>query len=113
MILVDTSAWLSLHDEDDRHHAAAALIWRRLMTEQAALCSTVYVRLETWSLLQARFGLEPVRRFDRAHLPVVDWLEVSETRFAPAKPLGHVSYTHQLRPKILTLYHRSHAAPIV
>lgn len=87
MILVDTSAWLSLHDEDDRHHAAAALIWRRLMTEQAALCSTVYVRLETWSLLQARFGVEAVRRFDRAHVPVVDWLEVSEARFATAKTL--------------------------
>jgi predicted nucleic acid-binding protein len=87
VILVDTSAWLSLHDEDDRHHAAAAAIWWRLMTERAALCSTAYIRLETWSLLQARFGVEAVRRFDRAHLPVVDWLEVSEARFATAKTL--------------------------
>ena len=45
MILVDTSAWLSLHDEDDRHHDAAAAIWWRLMTERAALCSTAYIRL--------------------------------------------------------------------
>lgn len=87
MILVDTSAWLSLHDEDERHHAAAAAIWRRLMTEQAALCSTVYVRLETWSLLQSRFGLEAVRRFDQAHVPVVEWMEVSAARFTTAKTL--------------------------
>jgi len=87
VILVDTSAWLSLHDEDDQHHAAAARIWDRLMTERAALCSTVYIRLETWSLLQARFGLEAVRRFDRAHLPVVDWWEVPADRFATAKTL--------------------------
>jgi predicted nucleic acid-binding protein len=60
VILVDTSAWLSLHDEDDRHHDAAAAIWWRLMTERAALCSTAYIRLETWSLLQARFGVEAV-----------------------------------------------------
>jgi predicted nucleic acid-binding protein len=57
VILVDTSAWLSLHDEDDRHHAAAAAIWWRLMTERAALCSTAYIRLKTGSLLQARFGV--------------------------------------------------------
>ncbi|MEN9812804.1 MAG: hypothetical protein RL479_1490, partial [Verrucomicrobiota bacterium] len=32
-----------------------------LMTEQAALCSTAYIRLETWSLLQARFGVRKHR----------------------------------------------------
>ena len=61
VVFVDTSAFISLLDEDDEHHAAAAATWRRLLNEHTVLRSTDYVRVETWSLLQARFGLEAVR----------------------------------------------------
>ena len=87
VVFVDTSAFISLLDEDDERHAAAAATWRRLLNEHTVLRSTDYVRVETWSLLQARFGLEAVRKFDRAYLPVVEWLHVSEAQFATAKTL--------------------------
>jgi uncharacterized protein len=87
VVFVDTSALLSLFDEDDGHHGAAVAAWTRLLNERAELCSTNYVRLETWSLLQARFGLEAVRTFDLAYLPVVEWRQVSEAQFAAAKTL--------------------------
>ena len=87
VVFVDTSAFINLLDEDDEHHAAAAATWHHLLNEQAVLRSTDYVRVETWSLLQARFGLEAVRKFDRFYLPVVEWLHVSEPQFAAAKTL--------------------------
>jgi predicted nucleic acid-binding protein len=87
VVFVDTSAFLSLFDEDDGHHASAVATWRRLLQERTTLCSTDYVRLETWSLLQARFGLEAVRTFDLAYLPVIEWCHVSEVQFAAAKTL--------------------------
>lgn len=87
VVFVDTSAFLSLFDEDDEHHAAAVATWRRLLNERAELYSTDYVRVESWSLLQARFGLEAVRKFDLAYLPVVEWLHISAAQFAAAKTL--------------------------
>ena len=81
VVFVDTSALLSLFDEDDGHHASAVATWLRLLQERTTLCSTDYVRLETWSLLQARFGLEAVRTFDLAYLPVIEWRHVSEVQF--------------------------------
>ena len=87
VVFVDTSAFINLLDEDDEHHAAAAATWLRLLNEHASLRSTDYVRVETWSLLQARFGMEAVRKLDRSYLPVVDWLHVTEPQFAAAKTL--------------------------
>lgn len=87
VVFVDTSAFITLLDEDDGGYATAVTTWLRLLNEHAALRSTDYVRVETWSLLQARFGLAAVQKFDRSYLPVVEWLHVSESQFAAAKTL--------------------------
>jgi len=87
VVFVDTSAFINLLDEDAGDHAAAAATWLRLLNEQATQRSTDYVRLETWALLQARFGMDAVRKFDRSYLPVVEWLHVTEPQFAAAKTL--------------------------
>ena len=82
---VDTSALLALVDVAEQRHREAVAIWHRLVDERARLVTTDYVRLEAWSLVQARFGLAHVSRLDRELLPLIDLRHVTESQFAIAK----------------------------
>jgi predicted nucleic acid-binding protein len=82
---VDTSALLALVDVAEQRHREAVAIWHRLVDERARLVTTDYVRLEAWSLVQARFGLAHVSRLDRELLPLIDLHHVTESQFAIAK----------------------------
>jgi predicted nucleic acid-binding protein len=82
---VDTSALLALIDVAEQRHREAVTIWHRLVDERARLLTTDYVRLEAWSLVQARFGLADVARLDRELLPLIDLHHVTEPQFAVAK----------------------------
>ena len=85
MTFVDTSALLALIDVAEQRHREAVTIWHRLVDELARLVTTDYVRLEAWSLVQARFGLADVARLDRELLPLIDLHHVTEPQFAAAK----------------------------
>ncbi len=82
---VDTSALLALIDVAELRHREAVTTWHRLMDEKAHLLTTDYVRLEAWSLVQARFGLADVGRLDRELLPLIHLHHVTESQFAAAK----------------------------
>ena len=58
---VDTSALLAVLHRSDRNHTRAARTWKDLLEQDRDLVSTNYVLLETFALLQNRFGLSAVR----------------------------------------------------
>lgn len=74
---VDTSAFLSVLDCDDRHHAAAKRKWRSLIETEAVLVTTNYVLIETIALVQNRLGLEALRSLNEDIVPLlgVEWVD--------------------------------------
>jgi predicted nucleic acid-binding protein len=76
MVFLDTSAILSVLDADDQHHAEADAIWQRLLASDEKLCSTNYVLIETFALVQRRLGMEAVRAMEREIIPLleVSWM---------------------------------------
>lgn len=66
-VFVDTSALLALLVSDDRRHADARRAFEQLERGLTALCSSSYVLVESYALLQRRLGLEAVRMM-REHL---------------------------------------------
>ncbi len=83
-VYVDTSAFLAVLNVDDRYHRMAKSAWERLLSEEAQLYLNNYVLVETFFLLQNRFGLEAVRLFQRDILPVVEIAWVDEAVHNPA-----------------------------
>lgn len=76
-VYVDTSAFLAVLNVDDTHHRKAKAQWTDLLTSEAELVCSNYVLVETFALLQHRFGMEAVRVFQQDILPVlrVAWVE--------------------------------------
>ncbi len=77
MILVDTSAWYSLLDEDDVHHDAAVARWGSLLDADVPVTHN-YVVIETSALVQRRLGMDAAAQFHRALLPAADLLVITE-----------------------------------
>ena len=70
-IFVDTSAFYALLDRDDDNHAKARDAWTELLGSGAVAVTSNYVLVETVALLQSRLGLEAVRGFEEAIVPVL------------------------------------------
>ncbi len=61
---IDTSALLAVLDRSDRMHAAAAEVWRELLSDESTqLVTTNYVLLETAALVQSRMGFAALLAF--------------------------------------------------
>jgi predicted nucleic acid-binding protein len=71
MVFLDTSAILAVLVADDLQHAEADAIWRRLLASDEKLCSTNYVLIETFALVQRRLGMEAVRATEREIVPLL------------------------------------------
>ncbi|MGC9453046.1 MAG: type II toxin-antitoxin system VapC family toxin [Oceanipulchritudo sp.] len=80
-IYLDTSAVLAYLDADDECHAAAVAAWNRILDEGSFLVMTEWVRLECWSLVQRRLGMEAVKDFHGRILPCCRVDPVDENRF--------------------------------
>lgn len=76
-VFVDTSALISLLDEDDEWHSEAARLFRWLLTT-TDLVTTNYVQLETVALVRRRFGSGAVARLNEATFPAMTTLWVDE-----------------------------------
>lgn len=76
-VFVDTSALISLLDEDDQWHSEAARLFRWLLTT-TDLVTTNYVQLETVALVRRRFGSGAVARLNEAIFPVMTTFWVDE-----------------------------------
>ena len=62
-VFVDTSAFYSLRDSDDAHHASAVDAFLALENEQALLAATDHVVAESATLVRAKLGFETARSF--------------------------------------------------
>jgi predicted nucleic acid-binding protein len=76
-IFVDTSAFLAVLNADDQFHPAAKEIWLRLLTAGEAMVCNNYILVETYALLQHRFGMQAIRSFQSDVLPIllVRWVD--------------------------------------
>lgn len=80
-VFVDTSAILAVLDADDLSHDKARKIWKRLISEDAALFSTDSVLYETFALIQNRMGMTAARIFADDILPLVQLKWAGEALF--------------------------------
>jgi predicted nucleic acid-binding protein len=60
--MVDTSAYYAMANLSDPHHAAAAALQAELAARECEFVTVSYVVAETVALVQARRGLEPLRK---------------------------------------------------
>lgn len=74
---VDTSAFLAVLNADDRFHRPARAVWEEILERDELLVCNNYILVETFALLQSRFGLEAVQVFQSDIMPVltVSWIE--------------------------------------
>jgi predicted nucleic acid-binding protein len=70
-VLVDTSAFLALLVSDDRRHREARRAFEKLAAAAAALRSSSYVLVETYALLQRRFGFAAVEAMRSDIAPLI------------------------------------------
>ena len=75
-VFLDTSGILAVLNANDDYHTSAKKTWRELLSGNTHLCCNNYVLVESFILLQSRFGLEAVRLFQNDILPMleVDWV---------------------------------------
>jgi predicted nucleic acid-binding protein len=80
-VYLDTSGVVAFLCSDDACHPAAVDAWHSITKARAGFVMTDYVRLECWSLVQRRLGLEAVSDFARHILPLCQVESVGETGF--------------------------------
>lgn len=76
-IFVDTSALLSILNQDDQDYEASLRIWLRLAEEHAQLVTSNYVLVETLALIQNRLGMTAIQDFVDRFQPLlrVIWID--------------------------------------
>ena len=76
-VFVDTSAFLAVLNADDRYHHTAAQSWEGLISSDQRMTCSNYILVETFALLQNRFGMAAVRVFETDILPIIDihWVD--------------------------------------
>lgn len=76
--MTDTSAIVAMLDPADLNHTRAAEAWRGLAGGAATLLATSYTVLETHAVLQRRFGMAGVRRFEADVVPRLEVLWIDQ-----------------------------------
>lgn len=76
-VFIDTSAFLAILDADDKFHDKAKSKWAELVTSDVLLFSDNYILVETFALVQHRFGMKAVRAFNDDILPLIniEWVD--------------------------------------
>lgn len=74
---VDSSGLLAILDRADQQHLRARATWARLVEAGGVLMTTNYVLVESFSLLQARLGLDAAGALETEIVPRLDvvWVE--------------------------------------
>ena len=83
-LFVDTSALLAFLDADQPRHADVIDAWDRAVTESRPLATSNYVLVESFSLVQRRLGLEPLRALSDILVPMLRPIWVDEVLHAAA-----------------------------
>lgn len=80
-VYLDTSGILAYLDRDDTHHLRAKQAWKEALLSTRTFLMTEYVRLECWSLVQRRLGLEALEDYHQRILPICVVETIDEERF--------------------------------
>src|SRR4030042_6594813 len=74
---IDTSAFLSSLNEDDKNHLVAKKLWNKMLYSENVFISNNYVLVESFALIQRRLGMEAVRVFHEDILPLIniEWID--------------------------------------
>ncbi len=80
MILIDTSAILSVLDRKDYYHLLAAKTWQEIIMAEERIFLNSYILLEATALIQRRYGIEILRKFHFSMMPLleVEWLDATK-----------------------------------
>jgi predicted nucleic acid-binding protein len=81
-IYLDTSGVLAFLDSGDTFHSEAVRAWEAALEDEVEMWMTDYVRLECWSLIQRRLGIEAVEDFLHQILPRCRVEAVGEAEFS-------------------------------
>lgn len=81
LVYLDTSGILAFLNRDDACHQAARAAWETALKQGLKMVMTDYVRLEAWSLIHNRLGLEAVADFRNHILPACRVETVGEQGF--------------------------------
>lgn len=65
-VLVDAGAWIAISDSRDKHHKAAAELYKRLLVERKILVTTNLVIAEAYIVIRRTGGHVPAMRFLRS-----------------------------------------------
>jgi len=78
-VFIDTSAFLAIVGPSDTNHAAASTAWEALTQHGEELVVTNYILLETFALVQRRFGLPILRALQQTVVPYLQthWIDAS------------------------------------
>jgi predicted nucleic acid-binding protein len=71
-VFIDTSAFISLLQPDDDNHPAASSVWQFLIDKDQNLFTTNYVLVETFAVLQRKFGLHVIRELQESVIPLLN-----------------------------------------
>ncbi len=76
-IFLDTSGLIAVMDRDEANHAAAAQVWRDILTSSETLITTNYVLLETMALAQNRLGIASLKLLHEDIVPAlrIEWID--------------------------------------
>ena len=89
VVYVDTSAIMSILYEGDVNHAKAIETWVNMAREETELVCNNYVFVETFSLLQRRYGMDKARALQERIAPLldIDWLNPEQHETATSNVL--------------------------
>jgi predicted nucleic acid-binding protein len=76
VIFIDSSAFYSILDIDDKNHSKGRGFWDDLLKTDEVLFTTNYVLIETTALVQRRIGLAAVRALHDEFAPAlrIEWI---------------------------------------
>ncbi len=83
-VYIDTSAIYAILTRTDQKHSQAQVTWASLLQSSEVLLCNNYVLLETFTLLQSRFGIVALRAFHDNVFPLlrIAWLDEAQHRQA-------------------------------
>lgn len=104
-IFADTSGFIALMDADDAFHEMASRAWKDYIAQGCILCTSDYVRLESWALIQRRLGIQAALDFSDLILPSCTILSVDEEGFTSSVNQWRMARRRNLSLVDITSFH--------
>jgi len=104
-IFADTSGFIALMDADDAFHEMASRAWKDYIAQGCILCTSDYVRLESWALIQRRLGIQAALDFADLILPACEIMQVGDDGFTSSVNQWRMARRRNLSLVDITSFH--------